>query len=254
MPSQRSAAAGETEHLDARVAGTRLLLVDDEVRLTQLLARLLTGRGYDVTVAHDGETGLREAQQGGIDVIILDVMLPGLSGYRVLQRLRAEGRDVPVLMLTAKDGEYDEADALDLGADDYVTTPFSSLVLTARLAALLRRRAGSVAPATVGSLAVDQDERRVRLEGLVVPLSPREFELLAYLVARRDTVISKQELLDEVWREPYADPNVVEVCIAQIRRKIGPGWIETVRHVGYRLVDPDLPATALPPHRHGSSE
>lgn len=228
--------------------------MDDEVRLTQLLARLLARRGYDVTVAHDGVTGLREAQQTDFDVVVLDVMLPGLSGYRVLQRLRAEGRDVPVLMLTAKDGEYDEADALDLGADDYVTKPFSSVVLTARLAALLRRRAGTIAPAMVGRLAVDLTDHRVRLEGLVVPLSPREFELLAYLVARRDTVISKQELLDEVWRESYADPNVVEVCIAQVRRKIGAGWIETVRHVGYRLVDPDLPATALSPDRaKGSS-
>ena len=242
------------DHADARIAGARLLLVDDEVRLTQLLAQLLTRHGCAVTVAHDGHTGLLEARQGTFDVVVLDVMLPGLSGYQVLKRLRAEGYDVPVLMLTAKDGEYDEADALDLGADDYVTKPFSSVVLTARLAALLRRRAGTVAPVTVGRLVIDPEEHRARLDGLVVPLSPREFDVLAYVVVRRDMVISKQELLDEVWHEPYADPNVVEVCIAQVRRKIGPGWIETVRHAGYRLVDPELTTTAsTPPAARGPS-
>jgi DNA-binding response OmpR family regulator len=218
----------------------RLLLVDDELRLTELLARLLTRRGYEVAVAHDGISGLHQAQQGNFDIVLLDVMLPGLSGYRVLERLRAEGHDVPVLMLTAKDGEYDEADALDLGADDYVTKPFSSIVLTARLAALLRRRAGTVAPTSVGRLSVAPEEHRVRLDGQVVPLAPREFELLAYLVVHRDMLISKQELLDEVWHEPYADANIVEVCVAQLRRKLGPRWIETVRNAGYRFVDPDL--------------
>jgi two-component system, OmpR family, response regulator len=219
----------------------RLLVVEDETRLAGALQRGLQAEGFAVDVAHDGAEGLRLAREGAYDAIVLDVMLPRLSGYRVVQALRAEDNWVPVLMLSAKDGEYDQADGLDVGADDYLTKPFSYVVLVARLRALLRR--GAPERPTVlsaGDLELDPATRRVTRAGKEVSLTPREFALLEYLLRRVDEVVPKLELLEHVWDVYYdGDPNVVEVYVGYLRRKIDTPFnrraLVTVRGAGYRL-------------------
>ncbi|HEV8647926.1 MAG TPA: response regulator transcription factor [Actinomycetes bacterium] len=220
----------------------RVLVVEDEVRLADALQRGLRAEGFTVDVAHDGEEGLHLATERGYDAVILDVMLPKLNGYRVCQRLRGLGNWVPVLMLSAKDGEYDQAEGLDVGADDYLTKPFSYVVLVARLRALLRRGAPR-RPAVLeaGDLRLDPARRQVRRGTTEVGLTPREFALLEYLMRRRDEVVPKQEILEHVWDAHYdGDPNVVEVYVGYLRRKIdapfGRRALETVRGAGYRLV------------------
>jgi len=215
----------------------RVLIVDDEVRLAEALRQGLERRGYACTVVHDGPAAVAKARAGGFDLILLDVMIPELSGYRVLETLRRDGIDTPVLMLTAKDGEYDEADAFDLGVDDYVTKPFSTVVLLARMSSLLKRRAESTPILTIGALRIEPRRHRCWLGDQELSLAAREFAALVYLAERIDEPVSKQELLDMVWEEPDLDPNAVEVCVAQLRKKLGPRWVETVRGVGYRLVD-----------------
>jgi two-component system OmpR family response regulator len=215
----------------------RLLVVEDEARLASALRRGLQAEGFAVDVAGDGLDGLDMARHGGYDAMILDVMLPRLSGYRVVRQLRAEERWLPVLMLSAKDGEYDQADGLDCGADDYLTKPFSYVVLLARLRALLRR--GVVErPAVLahGDLELDPAQRRVTVAGSEVALTAREFTLLEYLLRRAGEVVSKTELLDHVWDAALdTAPNAVEVYIGYLRRKIGRERLETVRGAGYRL-------------------
>ncbi|MCW2810523.1 MAG: DNA-binding response regulator, OmpR family, contains and winged-helix domain [Friedmanniella sp.] len=216
----------------------RLLLVDDEERLLAALRRGLTAEGFVVESALTGTAGLQLARSGDFDAVVLDVMLPGLSGYGVVRRLRAEHNWVPVLMLSAKDGEHDQADALDDGADDYLTKPFSFVVLLARIRALLRR--GVVArPAvlSVGRITLDPAAHEVRVEGRPVELTPREFVLLEYLMRNAGRVIGKNELLDHVW-DSAADvaPNAVEVYAGYLRRKIGGERLVTVRGAGYKLV------------------
>jgi len=215
----------------------RLLVVEDEERLARALQRGLAAEGFVVDVAADGPSGLDLARHGDYDAMILDVMLPGLSGYRVVRQLRAERHWLPVLMLSAKDGEYDQADGLDCGADDYLTKPFSYVVLLARLRALLRRGAPSrPAVLTAGDLDLDPASRRVTLAGDEVPLTAREYTLLEYLMRRPGEVVSKIELLDHVWDAgAETAPNVVEVYIGYLRRKIGRDRLETVRGAGYRL-------------------
>jgi DNA-binding response OmpR family regulator len=215
----------------------RVLVVDDEVRLAEALRQGLERRGYDTTVVHDGNTAFARAKAGGFDLILLDLMLPGMSGYRVLEALRAADIDTPVLMLTAKDGEYDEADALDLGADDYVTKPFSTVVLLARMSALLRRRPDESPVLTIGTLRLEPRRHRCWVADEEIPLTAREYAVLTYLAERVDQAVSKQELLDEVWEESGLDPNAVEVCVMQLRKKVGSEWIQTVRNVGYRLLE-----------------
>jgi DNA-binding response OmpR family regulator len=219
----------------------RLLVVEDETRLAAALQRGLRAEGFAVDVAHDGETGLARAREGGYDALVLDVMLPRLSGYRVVQALRAEQNWVPVLMLSAKDGEYDQADGLDVGADDYLTKPFSYVVLLARLRALLRRGAPD-RPAVLraGDLALDPATRSVSRGGVDVALTSREFALLEYLLRRPGEVVSKSELLEHVWGAfDAADLNLVEVYVSYLRRKVdlpfGRRAIQTVRGAGYRL-------------------
>ena len=216
----------------------RLLLVDDESRLTAALRKGLTADGFVVDVAADGVDGLERAGREAYDAVVLDVMLPGLSGYEVVRRLRAAGNWVPVIMLSAKDGEHDQADALDDGADDYLTKPFSYVVLLARLRALLRR--GAVArPAVlrVGEVRLDPASREVDVSGTPVELTSREFALLEYLARHAGRVLTKTELLDHVW-DSAADtaPNAVEVYVGYLRRKIGAERLLTVRGAGYRLV------------------
>jgi len=214
----------------------RLLIADDEVRLAEALRQGLSKRGYDVTVTHDGNSALKLAKAGGFDLILLDLMLPGLSGYRVIENLRAANITTPILMLTAKDGEYDEADALELGADDYVTKPFSTVVLLARMKVLLRRNQDASPILDVGILTLEPGKHLCSVDGVEISLTRREYSLLEYLAERPNRVISKQELLDEVWDEPSLDPNAVEVCVVQVRRKLGKPLINTIRGVGYQLV------------------
>jgi DNA-binding response OmpR family regulator len=223
------------------VDGVRVLLVEDEVRLAENVRRGLAAEGFVVDVVHDGAEGLFQGQVNDYDVVVLDIMLPGLNGYEVCRRLRAGGVWSPVLMLTAKDGEYDQADALDLGADDYLTKPFSFLVLVARLRALIRR--GAPARPTVlqaGDLALDPARRTVRRDGAEIVLTPREFGVLHFLMRHRGDVVSKSAILESVWDAHYeGDANVVEVYVGYLRRKIdqpfGRHAIETVRGMGYRL-------------------
>ena len=219
----------------------RVLVVEDERRMAAALRQGLLAEGFAVDLAHNGVDGLHQAREGGYDAIVLDVMLPGLSGYRVCERLRQEQNWVPILILSAKDGEYDQADGLNIGADDYLTKPFSYVVLVARLRALLRR-GPTRRPAVLraGDLRLDPARRQVFRGDAEIELTPREFALLEYLIRRPDEVISKSELLEHVW-DAYdsTDLNAVEVYVGYLRRKIDAPFertaLQTVRGVGYRL-------------------
>jgi DNA-binding response OmpR family regulator len=214
----------------------RLLLVEDEARLAGALRRGLSADGFHVDVAGDGASGLEAARHGDYAAVLLDVMLPRISGYDVVRRLRAEENWVPVMMLSAKDGPHDQADGLDYGADDYLTKPFSYVVLLARLRALLRRGRQPRPTALVcGDVRLDPATREVTRGGEPVALTPREFAVLAHLLQHADRVVTKTELLDEVW-DPHAevDPNAVEVYVGYLRRKLGKDVVRTVRGVGYR--------------------
>jgi two-component system, OmpR family, response regulator len=216
----------------------RLLVVEDEARLARALKRGLTADGFTVDVAPDGVSGLTRARDGQYDAVLLDVMLPGLSGYEVVRRLRAEDNWVPVMMVSAKDGPYDQADGLDYGADDYLTKPFDYVVLLARLRALLRRQSDPRPPVlSHGDVRLDPATREVTVAGAEVALSRREYELLEFFLRHPDRVVTKIELLDRVWdaRGVGYEPNTVEVYVGYLRRKLGPGVIDTVRGAGYRL-------------------
>ena len=221
----------------------RLLIVEDEVTLAEALAEGLRADGFGVDVAHDGREGLWRATQYGYDAIVLDILLPGLSGYELVRRLRASDVWSPVLMLTAKDGEYDEADALDLGADDYLTKPFSYVVVLAHLRALMRRgRPERPAVLRVGDLLLDPATRYCSRAGEAITLTARESAVLEYLLRRSPDVVSKQDVLEHVWDEHFAgDPNIVEVYVLRLRRKIdapfGCTSVQTLRGAGYRLAE-----------------
>ncbi|MET4432250.1 MULTISPECIES: response regulator transcription factor [unclassified Mycolicibacterium] len=220
----------------------KVLVVEDEPLLASTLAIGLRAEGCVVVEASNGVDGLWHAVEDEFDAIVLDIMLPGLNGYEVLRRMRSRDVWTPVLMLTAKDGEYDQTDAFDLGADDYMTKPFSFIVLVARLRALVRRSAPHPpAVLTAGTLTLDPSRRMVQRDATQISLTPREYGLLEFLIRNKDTVVTKTEILQNVWDAHYegAD-NVVEVYIGYVRRKIdapfGTSTIETVRGVGYRLV------------------
>ncbi|HET9254663.1 MAG TPA: response regulator transcription factor [Pseudonocardiaceae bacterium] len=220
--------------------GARVLVADDEPGVRRALERGLRAEGMEVETASDGPAALRAALTGGFDAVLLDIMLPGLSGYRVLERLRAARVSTPVLLISAKDGEIDQADGLDLGADGYLVKPFSFVVLVAQLRALLRRYAETRQEAvlTLGELAIDPAQRRVTWSSEVVPLSPREFALLLALARRAGTVMSKDELLRAAWGDAHAaSRNAVEVYVGYLRRKLtaaGAGEVlQTVRGHGY---------------------
>ena len=216
----------------------RLLVVDDEVRLAESIARALRAEGFDVDLVHDGKEALWQAQQVDYAVIILDIMLPGLNGFAVCRDLRAAGNATPILMLTAKEGEYDEAEALDTGADDYLRKPFSLVVLLARIRALLRRgHASSVDEITIGALHLDRGQVSASWDDHdPVQLTPREFAVLDHLARQAPDVVTKQGLVDAVWGFDFAgDPNIAEVYVGYLRRKLGRDVIRTVRHVGYQV-------------------
>jgi len=222
-----------------------VLVVEDERPFAETLRRGLIAEGFSVDVTHTGPEGLWAATERAYDVIVLDIMLPGMSGYEVLKQLRANERWTPVLMLTAKDGEYDEADAFDLGADDYLTKPFSYVVLLARLRALLRRGAPArPAVLAAGDLRLDPAARTVQRGQIEIELTAREFGLLEFLLRRGGEALTKTEILAHVWDAHYeGDENVVEVYIGYLRKKIDTPFsthtIETLRGVGYRLAVPE---------------
>ncbi|MFI8183208.1 response regulator transcription factor [Actinacidiphila glaucinigra] len=213
----------------------RLLIVEDERSLAASLAKGLTAEGFGVDVVHDGAEALHQAAQQAYDLILLDIMLPGMNGYRVCAALRAAGDDTPILMLTAKDGVYDEAEGLDTGADDYLTKPFAYVVLLARVRALLRRRSHGGSPVvTIGALTVEPGRRRVTRDGAEVPLTAREFAVLEHLVLNAGEVVTKADIIEHVWDFAYSgDPNIVEVYVSALRRKLGAATIRTVRGAGY---------------------
>jgi DNA-binding response OmpR family regulator len=217
----------------------RVLVVDDEPGVRTALARGLSAEGMDIVAVGDGPSALRAALTGSFDAVVLDIILPGLSGYRVLERMRAAGVDTPVLLVSAKDGEVDQADGLDLGADGYLVKPFSFVVLVAQIKAMLRRREGvRTGRIQLGELVVDPVARSVTWNGHAVELSPREFALLHALAGRPDTVLTKDELLRLVWGdEQAASRNVVEVYVGYLRRKLdvvgGGEVVRTVRGHGY---------------------
>jgi two-component system OmpR family response regulator len=219
----------------------KVLIVEDEPRLASTLSMGLRAEGCVVVDVANGVDGLWQATENSFDVVVLDIMLPGMSGYEVLRQMRAKAVWTPVLMLTAKDGDYDQTDAFDLGADDYLTKPFSFIVLVARLRALVRRGAPQrPVVLTAGTLALDPARRAVQRESTPISLTPREYGVLEYLMRNKDTVVTKAEILQNVWDAHYAGPdNVVEVYVGYVRRKIdipfGTNTIETVRGVGYRL-------------------
>jgi len=219
----------------------RVLVVEDERRLADGVRRGLEAEGFAVDVAATGTDGLWMAQENSYSIILLDIMLPGISGYRICETLRAEGNWTPILMLTAKDGEWDQVEALDTGADDYLSKPFSFAILLARIRALLRRGAAE-RPAVLeaGDIRLDPATRRVSRGDTVIDVTAREFAVLEYLLRHRGQVVSKREVLDGVWDTDFeGDPNIVEVYIGHLRNKLdrpfGRASIETLRGAGYRL-------------------
>ncbi len=219
----------------------KLLIVEDDKKIATSLKRGLEDEGFSVDVSFDGDDGLWRATESSYDLIVLDIMLPGLNGYKVCASLREAGDWTPILMLTAKDGDLDEAEALDTGADDYLTKPFSFGVLTARIRALLRRTTGrSPAPITAGDLRIDPGERRAWRGSTEIALTARQFEVLEFLIRRAGQVLSKREILAGVWDLDFdGDPNIVEVYVRRLRTRIDEPFdrsaLETIRGAGYRL-------------------
>jgi two-component system KDP operon response regulator KdpE len=226
----------------------QLLVVEDDERIRSALIRALRERGHAVSSAATALAGLRQAVEERPDLVVLDLGLPDLDGRELLRMLRAVSA-VPVIVATARDDDESVVQALDAGADDYVVKPFPAGQLEARIRAVLRRAAGvadaALAPVTVGDLVVDPRTRRVTLAGRPVELSPKEFDLLAHLAARVGTVVSKRELLTEVWQLPYGGSDkTVDVHLSWLRRKLGesaaePRLLQTVRGVGVRLAEPE---------------
>jgi two-component system OmpR family response regulator len=220
-----------------------VLLVEDEVGLADAIVRGLAAEGFEVEAVHDGKEGFERAREHRYAALILDIMLPGMNGYQICRDLRAEGIWTPILMLTAKDGEWDEAEALDTGADDFLSKPFSFVVLVARLRAILRRGAPPrPAVLTIGDLSLDPATRECHRGDTAVDLTAREFALLEHLMRHPQEVVAKADLLEDVWgQEGDADPNVVEVYVGYLRRKVdapfGRRSIVTVRGAGYRVID-----------------
>ena len=225
-------------------AAMKVLLVEDDAKIARAVRRGLEAEGLTVEVATDGIDGLWMAGESTYDVIVLDLMLPGRNGFRVCADLRARDDWTPILVLTAKEGDLDEAEALDTGADDYLTKPFSFPVLVSRIRVLTRRASthGRPVPTAVGDLRVDAARHRAWRGEPELALTAREHAVLALLVRRAGEVMSKPDILDAVWEHDFdGDPNIVEVFIRRLRRKIdepyGRHSIETVRGAGYRLVD-----------------
>ncbi len=218
----------------------RVLIVEDETLIARALREGLEAEGYAVDVSETGDDGLWRATEMSYDAIILDLMLPNMNGYVVCRELRQQGITTPIMMLTAKDGEFDQAEGLDTGADDYLTKPFSFVVLLARLRALIRRGPTERPPVLhAGDLVLDPSTRTCHRGDDLIDLTPREFSLLRYLMHRAGEPVSKQDLIEHVWSDDELDASVVQVYIGYLRRKIDEPYdraaIETIRGIGYRL-------------------
>lgn len=221
-----------------------VLVIDDEVALADAVRDGLVAEGFSVEVCNDGATGLQRAVSGTFDAIVLDLLLPGMNGYKVCQSLRDAGVSTPVLMLTAKSGEWDLSDGLEAGADDYLTKPFSFVVLTARLRALVRRvQLVDTPELSCGSLVLDPAQRRCTRRGDEVNLTSREAAVLEVLLRAEERLVPKDEIRLQVWGPDSTDDNVVEVYVGYLRRKVDVPFelnsIQTVRGLGYRLVAQD---------------
>lgn len=223
--------------------GGRVVVVDDEPMVREVVARYLEKDGYDVTAAADGASGLEEVHRRAPDLVVLDLMLPGLHGLAVLAALREKG-DIPVILLTASGDEADRVAGLELGADDYVVKPFSPRELAARVRSVLRRTAPRASLPTIsfGELVIDTASRSATVAGTPVELTRREYDLLAFLVSHPGQVFSRGQLLDHVWDSSteWQDPSTVTVHVRRLRCKVEPDpqqprWITTVRGVGYRF-------------------
>ena len=230
----------------------KILVIEDDVKIAAAIQRGLEAEGFTIEHCDNGIDGLWRATEFTYDLIVLDLMLPGRNGYQICADLRRAGHWTPILMLTAKSGEFDESEGLDTGADDYLTKPFSFSVLVARIRALLRRAAhGAPTAVAVGALRIDPASRRVWHDGVEVPLTAREFDVLEFLVRRAGEVVSKDAILAGVWDSAFdGDPNIVEVYVARLRRKLGGlgglggnQAIETLRGAGYRLAISPGPAS-----------
>jgi two-component system OmpR family response regulator len=225
------------------VPEARLLVVDDEPNIRELLSASLRYAGFDVATAADGQEALRLARGSRPDLLVLDVMMPGVDGFEVVRRMRGEGLQFPVLFLTARDSTDDKITGLTLGGDDYVTKPFSLEEVVARIRAILRRHAGALAvnPARLSfaDIELDDDTHEVWKAGVAVSLSPTEFKLLRYFMQNAGRVLSKSQILDHVWHYDFGgDANVVESYVSYLRRKIDttePRLLQTLRGVGYTL-------------------
>jgi two-component system, OmpR family, response regulator len=219
----------------------RVLVVEDEKRLAAGLRNGLEAEGFAVDVALDGTDGLWMAREHSYDAIMLDILLPGINGYLICATLRGEGVWTPIIMVTAKDGEWDQVEGFEAGADDYLTKPFSYPVLIARLRALLRREVRERPPVLAsGDMRLDPAAKRVHRGGAEIELTAREFTLLEFLLRRQGEVVSKREILAHVWDDDFeGDPNIIEVYVRRLRNKLdrpfGRQAIETVRGMGYRL-------------------
>lgn len=218
-----------------------ILVVEDDAKIARLLELELMHAGYQVEVAHDGRAGLDLALAGGIDLMLLDVMLPQMSGLEVVRRVKEEQPLLPVLMVTARGDRYDKVSGLDLGADDYITKPFEMEELLARIRAFLRMRQHvqvdtSERVLSYEGLTVDVNRHEVICEGQKVDLTRREFDLLVYLLEHPERVLTRDQLVEHVWGfDYYGDTNVVDVYVRYVRKKLGGSWIQTVRGVGYML-------------------
>ncbi len=224
-------------------AEARLLVVDDEPNILELLSVALRFSGFEVATAADGLQAVQVARTFRPDLVVLDVMLPGLDGFEVVRRLRGEGAKVPVVFLTARDGTQDKVTGLTLGGDDYVTKPFSLEEVVARIRAVLRRAGATAGPASprlvFADVELDEDSHEVWKAGVPVPLSPTEFNLLRYFLQNPGRVLSKAQILDHVWHYDFGgDANVVESYVSYLRRKVDTGeprLLHTLRGVGYVL-------------------
>ena len=225
---------------------TKILVVEDEESFSEALSYLLSREGFDVTVADSGPKAIEEFDRVGADLVLLDLMLPGLSGTEVCRQLRQRS-DVPIIMLTAKDSEVDKVVGLELGADDYVTKPYSSRELVARIRAVLRRNSdlGDAEPEsgtlTVGPVRLDTERHVVEINGSPVQFPLKEFELLEYLMRNCDRVLTRTQIIDRVWGSDYVgDTKTLDVHIKRLRAKIeddpaNPIYIQTVRGLGYKM-------------------
>lgn len=214
----------------------QVLIIEDEPDIAEAIQRGLEREGFNTVIADNGNDGYWHATEGNYALIVLDILLPGINGYVLCRNVRDAGVETPILMLTAKSGEFDEVEALELGADDFLRKPFSVHVLLARCKALLRRRPVGIEPTCYAGIELDLKTRRCNINGEELQLTPRESQVLACLLIAKNVPITKQDLLNAVWGLEFeGDANVVDVYIRYLRKKIGPERIKTIPRIGYVL-------------------